>query len=379
MATRKPAINPVEQDLPQDDDITVMPPDVALMTLLEELGENPDRVKIQVYKREVVNGIKKEAWLFDCTPSEFSFSDIQEFYNAGEYRIRVTGPINDGTNYVGMLSNKIHIIGEPRGGAKKAEIAQPQNNMAETIANAIKPILDQQAAQQKFMFDMLLAMNSNKGNQLEDFGKFAQALGALPQQNQQNPMDMIKAVVEINGMLQSDRDPMDKGVNATGMDVFLKMIDRFGPLFAQSMGTSNAIPMQGEQALLGNNPQPVQSSQPMQTPQQSIEEQAMLKLKMGLNFLVMQAEAGNDPVTYAGVTIDNVPTETLQQIIHSPTWLDFLAKHEQKVLQHPAWFEEYRKAIIAELADMTGESTETPPVESPPQLDNPKADSKTVA
>lgn len=352
-------------------------PDLSLLNLLADLGEDTEQVKVQIYQRDA--NTKKEAWIFDCSPLEFSFSDIQSIYGPGEYRVRVTGPI-PGSNYIGMRSNKVHIIGAPRNGIKKLEQSQ-NNNIDAALERMAKMIADQNAANQKFMMDMMIAQSASKSNPIEDFRNIASALGALPQRQEQPDMfSQFERFASMMKMLKGDAMPVNEDgaidggsmVMAKGLEVLGGIVQAMNnkPVIAQNPAP-RATPQLPHVAPAIMPKQPEQNIAPIQeikqpeklTPEQ---EEMNLMLRYQINQIIKAAANNEDIEQFAGLIYEHAPDDFFDDL-NKPNWFDLLVKIDSRIADHRAWFEKLHARII-EISltpddddDITGESQSTGP------------------
>lgn len=312
----------------------------ALEKLYSEMNIAEGVAEVYVYK--IVPDTGAEARIWKGFPDDYDLDNLAKRFGTGEYRVKVY--VKQDSGRFAIKGNKtFHMLLDPveEAAAKLKQNPQPAtqsqinaDQMAIMIANAVSAAMPKQP-----QIDPMAQLSTLAGI-------FKQMAPNTPTpQSALNPLDIIKLVMEVRAMDKDDKnDPIDKGTNASSMDVILRLVDKFAPMFAQTLATSA-----GQQTLAAlpatSQPQQIQD-QPTQTDEGA---EAMNKLKAGLSFLVMQAKAGNDPGTYAGVTIDNVPADALKQIIENPQWIEYLSQFEPEIKNHATWFEEFRLAIIEEL------------------------------
>lgn len=99
-------------------------------------------------------------------------------------------------------------------------------------------------------------------------------------------------------------------------------------------------------------------------------------VKAQLTALVGQASRGKSAELYAEVMLDNLPPfitpDDIAERIGAPDAIAQLAKLEPRVLQHAAWFEEFRKAVNEYLTDTDEpEAPEARTIAPSADLDNP--------
>lgn len=87
-------------------------------------------------------------------------------------------------------------------------------------------------------------------------------------------------------------------------------------------------------------------------------------LRDNLQALIYQAGRNKDPALYASVMLDNLPPGTdpqlLKGFIERADWWAQLKTFAPGVTPYPAWFEEFREAVIE---IMNGPADGTPPEE----------------
>ena len=98
-------------------------------------------------------------------------------------------------------------------------------------------------------------------------------------------------------------------------------------------------------------------------------------LRDNLQALIYQAGRNKDPGLYASVMLDNLPPGTdpalLKGFIERADWWPQLQTFAPGVTPYPAWFEEFREAVIEILnaPPEPGPADGTSPEESPPAGD----------
>lgn len=353
MAPRTPRGQTVPEEstvLELEDTYGAEPLNEALEKLYSEMNISEGVAEVYVYK---ITDSGNEARVWKGSPDDYDLDNIAKRFGSGEYRVKVY--VKQESGRFAIKGNKtFHMLLDAQE-EQAAKLKQnPQQNLggggaspeqlAVLIANAVSAAMPKQSAVDP------MAQLSTLAGIMKNMMPGAQSVTQPP-----NMIDMLRLVMEVKQADKEEKEPLDKGVNASGMDVLWKLVDKFAPLFAQTLQPSGAATSLDA---LPNNSQTTVIEQTSTSPQPNQEMDAMNKLKMGLSFLVMQAAAGNDPATYAGMTIDNVPEEALKQIVNNPEWLQYLSQFEPLVLNHKDWMEEFRKAIIEEWTEPT--ETESP-------------------
>lgn len=323
----------------------------ALETLFAEMGvTDGGDATVHVTKLDA-NGRGSEAQIWKGDPDQYDLEQLARKFGSGEYRVKVYVRIPTGQKV--MKANKVFSwLLSPEDEARRLNPTQPQHaaqpvdisrQIAEAVAAAVAPLM---AARQPQPDPM--AMMSSLAGIMRDLQPQAQHVA---QPSQTNPLEMIRSVIEITQMMKGESDPVDRGVNASTNDVLLGMVNKFGPLLmgalAQGPGASMTGMPQAQPAVeYQQNPtRPPQPQQAPQSPQPGVED-VNLQLKMGINFLLMQCEAGGAPETYAEVVLDSVPTDAMQSLLAQPDPIAWLATIDKRV-EEPANAEWFRELIAS--------------------------------
>lgn len=331
---------------------TLMP---ALETMLAELGITDGGQATVFISKLDANGRGGEAQVWKGDPEDFDLEQIARKFGSGEYRVKVYVKIPSGQKV--LKANKVMSwLLSPEDEARRLNPTQPQQTIAQPdiarmIADAISAAIAPLAMARQPQPDPMQMMASLAGIMKDMMPSAAmQAQQAHPT----NPLDMIRSVIEITQMMKGDVDPVDRGVNASTNDVLLGMVNKFAPLIMGAMagGNAEAAPQLGGYQ---STPAPVDQSSmtaPMhtlppqqfaapQSPQPGVED-VNLQLKMGINFLLMQCEAGGLPETYAEVVLDSVPADAVQALLSQPNPIEWLATINPRVKEPhiSAWFEQ---------------------------------------
>lgn len=344
----------------------------ALEALYAEMGITGEvQAKVYISKLQKEG---KEARVWEGSPDDYDLMAIAKQFGSGEYRVKIYVPSERGNPVI--RGNNVFAIMLPPGedaaieARRSGQIAQPAQglgnlsvaDLSRMITEGIRAALPAQPAQPQI-------------NPMELMRTFAEVARSMtppqPAQPQLNPLELLRFGAE----LVKDRetvDPIERGVNATGTDVFLKLIDKFAPMFGQVL-TQGAQPQQQPALPAPSQPaptvahdpnagtQPANSQHPAQPVQLSPEEQEMtMRVKMGLSFLKMQAQADNDPGPYASMVVDNVPEATLKELLEAEKPLEILARFDPEILQHSDWFNELIAAVKEELTAPDVEETPQP-------------------
>ena len=285
------------------------------------------------------NGMEAHVWRGD--PADYDLEAIAKKFGSGQYRVKVyvrdpsTGKKPQRANRV--IAWKLTPDEDQRikqGLSAVPPLTAPASQIVltpEAIALAVKNALPAPTAPQM--------------NPMELMRSFADVVKTMmpapaPQNNAVSPMEVMRLFANV--MRESrEAEPIERGINAGPGDIFLRLIDKFAPLFEKTLAGQPGQPQLNA---------PAQPGQPQQ-PQVTEQDEMNLRLKMGLAFLIAQAEAGNDATTYADVVLDNVPDEALSALAKSDNWFDELSAVEPKIRQHRQWFTDLMNEVREALKD----------------------------
>lgn len=349
-----------------------IPPNEALTQMLLNLGESEDGSKVTVYRYSVNTGKRLEEWLFECGPREFSYSEIQDCYGQGKYRIRVHGVTSTGE--WGILSNKVHDIGPGKVSTKPQE----KTNEPSEIAQLAKMMAEQNAL-------ILQAITTRpQVDPIEQFTKIAGALGALPQQNQPLPpqpdmFDQFMKFAQLQKLLKGDPMPigeeggidssallMSKGLDAV-MTLFgaqnqkpaMMQVPNVSPLGGAPVQPVKAIPENVTTSKHpGSSPNiPIIEQNPSNLPIQSEIDEMRAMLKMYMNMIITAASHDGEVETYAGLIYEQAPDDVIA-MLETDGWFDELCKVEPRAANFKPWFEKLRTRVLELLNDLTEEQNQ---------------------
>lgn len=312
----------------------------ALQGILTELGAADDEAKVTVSKIEIQGGIKKQAFLFECHPSEFNAQDVQEAYGPGDYQIRVYGK-QAGTNYKVIHANKKITIGPTRDQAKQkqlpapvAAVPQDGSSVAKAIAEALAPVMAGQAA----LIQQIIGKGSSRADTLAEFKLMAELFKPAPGNSEGNSLATLKTAIELVR-------PLAGGGNGGKLDeesgpwaVILKALDTFGDHLkvakpaAPSGAPALAAPVAGADA--GGQP--------------SEEEQLKIALRMQLAVVLNAAKMDSDPQMYAALIYENAPDDLLAKL-QGATWFEELCNIEPGFKDFKPWCEKVRVEVLEEI------------------------------
>ena len=340
----KPADDTEVRGLELDEIYTGATLSPALESLYSELDIEPQMGQVQVFISKIDAATGKEARIWQGTPIDYDLHALAKRFCSAEYLVKVFVP--NETGRVAQRGNKVFKMElDPADDARiemmRKGITQPApapsitpEGIAALVAQAVKQAMPVPVAPAANPLDIIKGLADVFKNMMP---------AAQPGTN---ALDALKTAASIFREMRGDdseREPLARGVNASGMDVFMKLIDKFGPaLLAVSQGG------QPGQPALAAPAKPVVQGNGEAAP---VEDDAVIKFKMGLAFLVSQAMADNDPTTYAAMILDNVPETDIDNFLSNDAWLDYLGGFEPRVKNFGKWFAELREAVIALRAD----------------------------
>lgn len=328
-------IQSVFPPMPEDS----IPEDMVLLNTLAELGQTDSDAKVNVYRSSTAKGNKGGAFLFSCSPDEFTLEKLRDEYGGGDYRIHVRA---NGS----IIANRLVSVEEPKKlpvsvapQIQSAEMMQPISELTRAMMvgfeNMGKLIIQAQPKQE------------SRADMLKELLLYKELFGSS--KSEINPLDFVKQGIE----LAKDLRPSDK--EAGTMDVMMQLLDTFGKPIAEAVSNAQTLHRQAlsnaptsfqPPVQVSNAPAlmaPIPDNQAQLTSDQ--DKQIMDAMKGYLNFLIAQAQAGNDVYTYAGMVLDQAPPEQIDSFIDRPDWLEYLANFEPAVKDHEAWFSQLRDAI----------------------------------
>jgi hypothetical protein len=316
------------------------PDDIALQTVLSELGADGSNAKVNVYQ---LDAMKNKAFVGAFLPTEFSLENVQKQYGPGDYEIRVY-------DNKGLKTRRIIKIAEPKmtvsnlpvTGIGDAKILETMQNgfkeMGAMFANALAGIASNQP-KPKTTMEMLQEMQLMR----EIMG-----VNNAPAQTA-DPLQMVEMAMSLAEKIQPRI-----GEPGTG-EVILEAIKNFGPMIAT--GLQKAQTENVTRPVIQQNPVPQISQSPVNEGQ---DEMNVMK-KYYLNLLIAQATNDNDPYTYANMLLDVVGDEQALQFVNTPDWFERLCSEDARAANFRPWFDRMRAAILDLTSpDETGISSETP-------------------
>lgn len=323
------------------------PDEIALENVLSELGSSGADAKVNVYQ---LDDKKNRAFVGSFLPGDFSIEQIQLQYGAGEYAVEVR---------------------KDKKWLKKTtvKIAAPRNVSAMTIQQPAVPAIE--------TGKIIETMQSG----FKEMGAmFAAALSGLAA-NQPKPktametlqeLQMMKEIIGVNNQPAAPAaDPMQMmeiamslaekiqprvGEPGTG-EVIMEAIKGFAPLLQQGMQRQQqAVPVMVPQLQHAQITAPIAPTlqipdgvpapvTQMQTQPTETDEMNLAR-KMYLNLLVSNAQANNDPSTYANLMLDLAGEQAALEFANDPQWFEKLCAEEPRAANFREWFDELRMMVL---------------------------------
>lgn len=325
----------------------------ALETLYAEMGIL-DGGEANVYVTMLdADGKGDEANIWRGTPDDYDLERLAKQFGSGKYRVKIY--VRNPTGQRVLKANKVFTwkLTPEEEERRKHPQAAPQpafnpNELSRMIAESIKAALPPPVPVAPIPVV----------DPLTQFKQFAEIMQMMQPPRQevapaQNTLSSLRDMAELMDMLRGGNDSAPAVGSATGNDLMLKLIDKFGPLFMNVLAAQQgqaaptdqpqiAAPMQPATPY-PTIPQPAQESTAVPAQPQATQEEVNdvnIRLKMGMNFLTQMCDSGGDPALYAEVVLDNVPEETVKALLASPLPLDMLGNIDARIKNEPyaTWF-----------------------------------------
>ena len=330
-------------DLETSDEVTDVPAD-GLGSVLSELAEASSS-RITVYRYS-----KGQPLAYVChysTPESFELDDLRDVYNGGEFRLYVSKN--------GTLLKIIKVLVEP-GLAKKepADAAASAPDVASVVREEISRALPRQrepasAAPAPFDLSALPAIIT----------AIAGAITALRPPPPPPVPVVAPAGADPNAMINMLLKGMDimkdikesSGGDGEPKTLMGLMSDLIRSPMAQAAVAAMAQPQPATPKLPA--PRPQQPQQPTAAPEPPASTQEPTNMfAMYLSQLVKKAEAGSDPTLYAELILDQLPDETIIELLNKkPSTMDFLIATVPQVANHRQWFETLVEVVARAFED----------------------------
>jgi len=333
----------------------------ALQSIYAEMGVI-DGNETMVYVT-LIDGMGKgeDAGVFRGPAEDYDLRAIAMDHGTGRYRVKVyvkqpTGPKVLKANKVFPWKLSPREEAERKGRADPVPTAQPLtmadlDSVIERLARAMAPAPPPPAMDPVKMMEMMMTM----------MAKMQPA-----RDKASDPMETIKLAFEISDRMSSKEPPAPREAGSNANDVFVAMIENFGPVLTGSIQQNIAdkrlaqglapAETQAQQTAVHENP----AELPAPAGEQPIgpiviagfTQDDLDQMRPGIEFLVAQAAAGNPVETYAELIIDNIPPEALQGMIGSPNPVAVMQASCENVSKYQEWFTELIDNVKKLLSDI---------------------------
>ncbi len=304
----------------------------TLLELAEEIApddeldlsdfEGEAEISVWVYRRTAKS---KPAFLFKCTPVDFSLDTLRDNYGGGEFTVYVKRGRD-------LIKRHSPVVEPP---PKPAPSTLPPNppDIAQALQQAVRDVL-QQIRPQETEETILARLKSYK----EILGGASSAAAA--------PADMLAMFRQgIEFAKEFAGNAGEKGA----FDVLERAIATFGAPLA------TIIQSQLEKSAMTKNP-PLPGSVKTATPQQPALPSAgvQLLLKAKIKELLPAAARDSDPALYADLLVDQFPIEQLKQAmgLGVAAICDMCIAIDPRVSNYRPWFDEMLQHIADALAEI---------------------------
>lgn len=327
-----------------EDDPDFERPDEALGEVLASLGEVESRAaKCNIYR---ILSNNDEEYLYQATAAEFArangLENVRAKYGGGDYRIRV---YKDGK----ILTHKRVKIGAPLvpdTPAANSETAQLRSEIGEVksaLTQALQALTNR--APEKSMLDQI--------REAKELITLLSPAQSSPPVSAISQLKDMKDLLEIAREFSGDAEGKGGGILKIAEKYLPQVLDTVKEMGKLKGGAAGA-PDDSESLAL-----PAAQSQPVQSREDQMNIAQKMQLKMALGFLVSSAEADNEALTYAELSVDKVPAPVLVELLDRADWEAALCSIDARVASHQKWFTELRAEILKILRE-AGVTLKTP-------------------
>lgn len=308
--------------------------------LVERASEATDAT-VKVYKAagSAPAGAAKsarDAFLFQCTPGEFTEEFLQAEYGAGSYRVRLYGKLA-GRDF-GLLANQLLEIG-PAPKSKAVLVVQPPAaptsdgaGIAKAMAEAMAPIMGMLAA----MVQKLGDSGGGRKQAMEEVKELMSIVGLSAAQKPAAPDPLVQLTTVLALAKQLTPKGDDSGDEKGPYDLMCKAVETFGGMIAGKV--PGAVPAAALPA-----PAPAAPAAAPAAPK--AEDAVNVALKMQLAVLLNAARSGSNPEIYATLIYEQAPDEIIEAL-ESPEWFAKLVALEPGFAECKPWAEQVRGMIV---------------------------------
>lgn len=361
----------------------------GLTGFLAELGDT-ESANVTVYRD--VKGRATGAYLFRCTPGEFSVADVmdklRDEYEGGVFRVVVTA---NGQRLKNALIEVEPPKKSPFGFLEKQQ-QQPQQNTQNTndLANVLLQMQESNRAQAETMREAMMQMQQENTRTLlevfkaqtgsSDKTSTAEMLNLLtiarqlsaPNEIAQGPEKMLEMFFE--GMRQG----REMAANSGGeKNILQTALETFGPAIAELAGKAGqqqaqqrSAPQRQLQKPAMQQPTaaiapPLEGEQPLPIVEKSVDfnevDSTIAAAQPYIVMLMNAARQDADPEVYANLLLDQIPhaglKEYLENDIHFSMLLTYMPSEASNELR--PWFDSLREMTLELVNSELGDAGDT--------------------
>lgn len=363
-------------NLPPDDDTPpsdideqeVTPEAVELDRVLNEM-QNPESAVVEVYRQ--ISHSRDLRYIDQMPVANYTIAALKSPpYNGGNLRVIVRNQRGH------IVVNKLVPVEPPTAAPPPINGAQAAPHSTDTAA-IMTAVLQVMGTGFNKLGELIVAAAKENKPEVRTTKDILDELAAYknlftPETSQNSPIDPMEQLDKILGVAEKLRGFAGEGGSpTTPFGEILAAAKFIIPEIRQSIqAAQHAPPVVDDEQPAGALPQP---------PKQPAKEKANMnpnagtakKMSDGIDFLVTQAAKDNDPSTYAGLLVDQVPHEILREYVDSPSWFEQICMLNAGARPYREWFDELKGIVIGMLTDeQNAEQTVTPNDAATPGSDN---------
>lgn len=308
------------------------PDDIAVMTLLSELGETG--VMVNIYRQgATVRDLEllDEMPLEDFTPMKLAYPP----FNGGKFRIHARSK-------GGLVANReLKVMGKPVAVAPVAESTMTPQSIAQIVAQTLQVMLPQMMP--KAPENPLATLEGIRaiGSMFKEM--MPAPIAATPAKDGfSETISNMRAMAELSKVL----NPVNRVKDENGAtDVPGTLLERGMDLLANLASNAKGVP-QPEPAdipLLANPAQPLPALQPSEIADMNLHA---LEMRFALKIACKAAANGETAEDFANRYYEDIPDAILQDMSNRADWFDELCKVHSVCREHEAWFTEVQECMM---------------------------------
>lgn len=385
-------VEDIQDQFPQEEEDAVAESQIAAYDLLEILGDDSAQGKVVIYRIvRQANGSTNEELLYETTADVWGgWSEVQEAYGKGDYRVRVFAPrpmVRNGQNVrrMGLIINRRQSLSDPPGGPKQATLPATASPQPTDFHSVLRELNAQNQQMLRGMLEGLATiMSANRQPQPTEDDLLRRmavmktifspppapaALPALEAPRSVSVIDQLREIAEVQKLMRGMAgDVVGEDGEPSLMSLGGKLLDVLSagglvqpqpqpqavqqPRPQAPAQNFRAIAPQPPASVIGANPQQPQGENDMGMMQDML-------YKAVLGDLIKKAQMNSDPYAYAVMLLDQFGDDQAGKFLASPDWWDTLTRLDPNVAAHRQWFENLHVAALGLLQEETEESVET--------------------